>query len=131
MQGGTDAIILGPKAGDIDMSVFTDRDISAVKASRAAANPGPARRSDMADGMYIGGFLNGIPVQYVQFTASGINVVLPTAVSMTAPAINSTGEWTHTGKLTALTDVVGGGKSLKTHVHAGVTPGGSNTGAPA
>jgi hypothetical protein len=131
MQGGTDAIILDPKVGDIGMAVFADRDISAVKASKAAANPGSARRSDMADGMYIGGFLNGVPVQYVQFTAAGINVVSPTAVSITAPAINSTGEWTHTGKLTASTDVVGGGKSLKTHVHGGVTPGGGTTGVPA
>jgi hypothetical protein len=131
MQGGTDAIILDPKVGDIGMAVFADRDISAVKASKAAANPGSARRSDMADGMYIGGFLNGIPAQYVQFTAAGINVVSPTAVSITAPAINSAGEWTHTGRLTASTDVVGGGKSLKTHVHGGVAPGGSNTGAPA
>lgn len=52
-------------------------------------------------------------------------------------------QWTHTGPvhftdnvqvdktLTATTDVIGGGKSLKTHVHGGVSSGGSNTGPPA
>lgn len=51
-------------------------------------------------------------------------------------------QWTHTGPvhftdnvqidktLTGNVDVIGGGKSLKTHVHSGVTSGGSNTGAP-
>jgi phage baseplate assembly protein V len=50
--------------------------------------------------------------------------------------------WTHTGPLhvteditcdttiTATTDVIGGGKHLKTHTHSGVTVGGSNTGQP-
>lgn len=32
--------------------------------------------------------------------------------------------------ITGTTDVVGGGKSLKNHVHSGVTSGGSNTGTP-
>lgn len=51
-------------------------------------------------------------------------------------------EWTHTGPvhftdnvqvdktLTANTDVFGGGKSLKTHVHTGVQTGGGNSGPP-
>jgi phage gp45-like len=40
------------------------------------------------------------------------------------------GNVTVNGTLTATTDVVGGGKSLKSHIHGGVTPGGGNTGAP-
>lgn len=59
-----------------------------------------------------------------------------------AAGIQSQGPWTHTGTLhttdnitcdktvTATTDVVGGGKSLKSHVHSGVTTGGGNTGQP-
>lgn len=51
-------------------------------------------------------------------------------------------QWTHTGPvhftdnvqvdktLTATTDVIGGGKSLKLHLHSGVQSGGSNTGPP-
>lgn len=130
MQGGANAVILDPQVGDIGMAVFADRDISSVKASKAVANPGSMRRADMADGAYFGGFLNGAPTQYVQFSADGIAIHSPSAVTITAPAINSTGEWVHTGRITASVDVVGGGKSLATHVHSGVSTGGSNTGGP-
>jgi hypothetical protein len=34
------------------------------------------------------------------------------------------------GPMTVTNDVTAGGKSLKTHVHSGVTAGGANTGAP-
>lgn len=44
--------------------------------------------------------------------------------------ISSAGTWTHTGQFTATTDVIGGGKSLKTHTHGGVQTGTGNTGAP-
>ncbi len=87
LQGGTDAIILDPKVGDIGVAVFADRDISAVKASKALANPGSLRRADMSDGMYFGGMLNAVPVQYIQFTASGINLVSPSKITLTAPQV--------------------------------------------
>jgi phage baseplate assembly protein V len=41
-----------------------------------------------------------------------------------------TGDCAVSGTLTAQNDVIGGGKSLKTHVHGGVAAGGSQTGAP-
>lgn len=41
-----------------------------------------------------------------------------------------TGNATTPGTITATVDVVGGGKSLKSHVHSGVTAGGGNTGQP-
>lgn len=40
------------------------------------------------------------------------------------------GDLTAPGTITGNTDVVGGGKSLATHVHGGVTVGAGNTGAP-
>jgi len=67
--------------------VFASRDISAVKSSKGQANPGSWRSHDMADGLYVGGLLNGTPVQYVQFTAGGINVVSPSKVTVQAPNI--------------------------------------------
>jgi hypothetical protein len=132
LQGGANAVILDPQVGDIGMAAFASRDISSAKTTRAKAqaNPASRRRFDMSDGIYYGGLLNGDAVQYVQFNTDGIHVVSPTKITFSAPAIESSGEWTHTGKLTASTDVVGGGKSLKTHTHSGITPGGSNTGAP-
>lgn len=86
LQGGTDAVILDPKVDDIGMAAFGSRDLSAVKASKQQANPGSWRTHDMADGLYFGGLLNGTPVQYVQFTADGINVVSPAKVTIAAPA---------------------------------------------
>lgn len=45
-------------------------------------------------------------------------------------AVAIDGDVTVSGTLTAATDVVGGGKSLKSHTHGGVQGGGSQTGAP-
>ena len=88
LQGGTNAIVMDPKVGDIGLAVFADRDISSVKASKARSNPGSGRRFDMADGLYIGGFLNGTPTQVVQFIDTGINVISPGTVTVQAPTVN-------------------------------------------
>lgn len=45
--------------------------------------------------------------------------------------VSINGDTIVTGTLTASTDVVGGGKSLKDHKHSGVSAGGAQTGAPA
>lgn len=42
IQGGTNAIIIDPQVGDIGIAVFTSRDISKVKSTKAQANPGSA-----------------------------------------------------------------------------------------
>lgn len=77
-QGGTSAIILDPQAGDIGVAVFASRDISKVKSTKAQANPGSLRTYDFADGIYLGGLLNGTPTQYIRFTDSGIEIVADT-----------------------------------------------------
>lgn len=89
LQGGQNAVIIDPQPGDIGMAAFASRDISSVKANRAQANPGSARRFDMADGMYFGGLLNGTPIQYVQFSAAGITITSPTAITLNAPTITA------------------------------------------
>lgn len=89
LQGGQNAVIIDPQPGDIGMAAFASRDISSVKANRAQANPGSARRFDMADGMYFGGLLNGAPTQYVQFSAAGITITSPTAITLNAPTITA------------------------------------------
>lgn len=169
LQGGVNAIILDSQVGDIGVAVFADRDISSVKAKKGQANPGSMRRSDFADGLYIGGFLNGAPTQFVQFSPAGINIHSPVAVILDAPNVQITaatveivatasatvttptftvngattlngslsqgtgasgGGATMLGPINVTNDVVAGGKSLKTHVHSGVTAGSSNTGGP-
>jgi phage baseplate assembly protein V len=58
------------------------------------------------------------------------NVAVTGNITSSAATWNHTGNMNVTGTVTASTDVVGGGKSLKTHTHSGVTPGGGVSGAP-
>lgn len=87
LQGGTNAVIIDPQVGDIGVAIVEDRDISSVKANKAQANPGSKRIFDLADGLYVGGFLNGLPQQYLQFSGAGIAVVSPTKISLQAPLV--------------------------------------------
>jgi hypothetical protein len=156
MQGGANAIILDPQKGDIGLAVFVEKDISKVVANSASAssstagtpnnpllsNPDSNRRFSMSDGVYFGGFLNGIPTQYVQFSATGITLVSPnlielqatdiklvaptielnatSSVTVTTPTFTVNGNAVVTGSVAATGDVttaVGGGHSLTTHHH--------------
>ena len=157
LQGGANAIILDPQVGDIGIAVFADHDISGIKASKAQNNPGSGRRFDMADGLYIGGVLNGAPTQYVQFSGAGVKIHSPTAVILDAPDVQITaatveitatsamtvttpmltlnGALTATGTITApnvvgTTNVTFGNKSGIGHMHGGVQTGSENTGTP-
>ena len=136
LQGGTNAVQIDPKVNDIGVALFASRDISAVKRTRARAAPGSLRQHDMADGLYLGGFLNGVPTQYVRFTASGIEVVSPNAVDIKAPQITLDGAVTVTGDVTGqkgaafTNDVTAEGTSVHTHTHKGVQPGSGNSGVP-
>jgi hypothetical protein len=87
IQGGANAVIIDPQPGDIGISVFASRDITNVKSTKAQSNPGSFRMHDFADGMYLGGLLNGVPTQYLQFSSSGLSVVSPTAIKITAPSV--------------------------------------------
>lgn len=73
LQGGDNAVVIDPAVGDKGIALVCDRDISAVKATGAAANPGSYRRFSLADGIYVGGILSAAPpLQSVQFTAAGV-----------------------------------------------------------
>lgn len=136
LQGGANAVIMDPQKGDIGMCAFASRDISKVKSTKKQANPGSFRQYNFADGMYIGGMLNGTPEQYVQFSASGIKVTSPTKVEIVAPTVEVTA--TTLAKVTAPVIQLGAaGQTLlafvtsafqalfNTHTHAS-----SGTGAP-
>lgn len=141
LQGGANAVIIDPQVGDIGMATFADRDISSVKANRAISNPGSKRRADIADGLYTGGFLNGVPTQYVRFTDGGIEVVSPTQVKLKAPIIVLDGVVTMTSTATAATSITAplvsgtvqvkfAGKDATSHTHSGVQSGPNNSGPP-
>lgn len=71
LQGGTNAVIIDPEVGDIGFAAFASSDISVVQQTKAVSNPGSRRTFDWADGLYFGGFLNGTPTQFIQFTEGG------------------------------------------------------------
>lgn len=87
LQGGANGVIIDPQKGDIGICVFASRDISTVKGTKKQGNPGSHRQYNFADGMYLGGVLNGAPTQYVQFSAAGIKIHSPTAIILEAPDI--------------------------------------------
>lgn len=130
IQGGANAVILDPKAGDIGILSFASRDISKVKNSKVQNNPDSERTFDLADGLYLGGILNAAPSQYVRFSDSGIELVSPTKVTITSPSMVLNGAVTLNGGMTATGDVTASGISLATHKHGGVMSGPSQTSPP-
>lgn len=116
LQGGAYAVIIHPVVGDIGVAVFASHDISSVKASRGPANPGSRRRFDMADGVYLGGVLNGTPTQFVRLSPDGVEITSTVKVTVTAPDIELAG-----------TLSINGDPYLM-HTHTGVTAGVANSG---
>lgn len=85
MQGGANAIIIDPQVGDIGIACFASRDLSKVKNTKQPNPPGSLRGYSFSDALYVGGMLNGTPTQFVRFSASGIEITSPTAVTINAP----------------------------------------------
>ena len=107
-HAGVAAVILDPVPGDIGLAVFAGKDCSNVKVGTSEPVP-PAsfRDNSMANGFYIGGFLNQAPSVSIELTQDG-------AVNITAPGgVNINGSVAVSG------DVVASGKSLVNHVHTG------------
>ena len=107
-HAGVAAVILDPVPGDIGLAVFAGKDCSNVKVGTSEPVP-PAsfRDNSMANGFYIGGFLNQAPSVFIELTQGG-------AVNITAPGgVNINGNVTVSG------DLVASGKSLVNHTHTG------------
>lgn len=130
MQGGSNAIVIDPHVGDIGIAIFASRDISAVKTTRAAANPGSFRMFDWADGIYLGGMLNGAPTQIIEFVSDGVTVTTPGTFTVNAAAIALNGPVQASSTIDAAGDVTGDGVSLATHLTTLVQPGGGTSGPP-
>ena len=119
-QGGANAVIIDPEVGDIGMCAFASRDISKVKNTRAPAVPGSLRKYNFADGMYLGGMLNGTPTQYVQFSAAGIKMHSPVKITLDAPTV----ELVATNVAITSTTLKHNGVNIgATHTHISSAPG--------
>ena len=129
LQGGSNAVIIDPKVGDIGMCGFCSRDISSVKANKAPSNPQSLRRFDYADGLYFGGFLNGTPEQYVHFKEGGIDVISPGEIKLKGSKVILDAPVETSSTIEAKGDITdnsgGGGKSManmrkvyNTHTHS-------------
>jgi len=118
LQGGKNAVIIDPVIGDIGICIFASHDISSVKTNKAPSNPGSRRRFSMADGLYIGGVLNGVPENYIQFDSSG-DIVMKPATKVTV-----------LGQFVADKITTSAGVDLDTHPHGGVQTGTGESGPP-
>ena len=107
-HAGVAAVILDPVPGDIGLAVFAGKDCSNVKVGTSdPVPPASFRDNSMANGFYIGGFLNQAPSVSIELTQGG-------AVNITAP-----GGVNISGSVTASGDMVASGKSLVNHTHTG------------
>lgn len=138
VQGGLSAIILDPVIDDIGLAVFAERDISAVVRSKEGGAAPTNRAYDAGDGLYLGGFLNADPTQYVQFMPDGgIDVVSTGTVNVRAAGAGTlqATRWTVTGQATFVDPITApeatiGGIAFTTHKHGGVQSGSSTSGTP-
>lgn len=118
-HGGICAVKLEPVVGDIGLLVVCDKDTGGVKKGMEnPAKPASYRGSNLANGFYVGGFLNKEPSTFIELKQDKTIVI-------TAPnglIINN--------DVTVNGDVVASGISLVNHVHGGVESGGSDTAPP-
>ena len=130
LQGGGNAVVVDPAAGDIGIAIFTDRDISIVKDTRKPGPPGGKLRNHFSSGLYIGGFLNGTPRQYVHFKDDEINIRAISKIKISAPEVEIDGDLSVSGDVTSTGEVSGKGIKVSDHTHGGVESGSANTGKP-
>jgi Phage protein Gp138 N-terminal domain/GpV Apex motif len=144
-------------AGDECLLWFSERSIDLWHALGGVQPPAEYRLHDLSDGFAIVG-LNSQPHVLASFNTadaelrnrartarvtmkadgsievvngSGSYILAASGnLTVTSPTVTINGDVNVVGTLTASVNVIGGGKSLKTHIHSGVTAGLGNTGAP-
>lgn len=127
------------KEGDRGIVKFCDKSIENYRLTGSEEYNGDDRQHSLSDGIFQLGFLPDnekfifpdgelvIGLKNNKFTLS-VNESGNLTITATAVTINS--DITVNGKVTATDDVIGGGISLKSHVHGGVTSGSGTTGSP-
>lgn len=154
-RGGGCTLTFPIKKGDECLVIFACRSIDSWWQSGGVQAQSDSRSHDMSDGFAIIGPMSqankigNISTSktqlrsddgstYVELDPQGqiVNVKAPGGMTVDAPNVHFTGKTQFDDDmhcdttLTADTDVVGGGKHLKTHVHTGVTSGSGTSGPP-
>lgn len=130
VQGGANAVIIDPQVGDIGVAVFASRDISKVKYTGKENPPGSDRRYSFSDGIFLFATITQqAPTRYIRFNENGIEIIAPDSITITAPNVEINATDSIALQSPSLTH--NGVNIGSTHVHGGVSPGGSNTGGPA
>ncbi len=125
IQAGPWAIIADPAVGDMGLIICTDRDSSSVIRSGGQTTPASRRRYNIADGIYIGGILNGAPQAYAQLNSDGsLNVTdqFGNVLKTSSSGFSLTGNVAVTGNISATGTIIAGKGGadqvgLQTHLH--------------
>lgn len=144
--GGGGFVVNFPlKAGDLGWVLANDRDISAFMESLSEGAPSTFRTHSFNDAVLFPDAIRNFDTSgedgrmviqaldgstRISLGADSVLVKHPTLVKIDAPNAEFTGNVSVAQTLTAQTDVIGGGVSLKNHTHKGVQPGSGNTGTP-
>ena len=143
-QGGSVAVVADPVKGDIGLAVFAQQDTSNIASGTSEpVQPGSFRFFDMADGFYIGGFLNQAPEVWIELQQEGTVIVhAPEKIRFETPLVEFTGRFIQTGEDSSSGstmkngftneggNITSNGVVLETHTHGGVQSGSSSTGQP-
>lgn len=132
MQGGAFALIIDPQVGDIGLAVFCSSDISVVKKTKAAGNPGSRRKFDWADGVYVGRLFGVTATSSVKIDGDGVTITSAGAVTVKTGGSDITlnaagGKVVVPGELD-VTSLKVNGNPYDQHKHLGVTTGGGTSG---
>ncbi len=151
-RAGGYAVTFPVAAGDECLVVFASRCIDGWWQSGGEQEPAESRMHDLSDGFAIlaptsqankledvqtdgAEFRNESRTQFIKLADDGKIYMTASEFVMVGNVVHTgnttqTGNQTTSGTVTGTTDVVGGGKSLKTHIHPGGTIGVGNTGQP-
>ena len=116
VQGGSNAIVIDPQAGDVGLCGFCERDISIVKRTGALSAPDNRRRYDINSAVYMFTMMSGTPTQYIHFLENGINIKTTGDLNINGLIIKADG-----------TLITKDGDTVDKHSHSGIQSGGSNT----
>nr|DAF69024.1 MAG TPA: baseplate protein [Caudoviricetes sp.] len=130
LQGGKNAVITDPQKGDIGFCSFASRDISLVKRNRAKASMNVFRIAQESDAFFFGGWSKETPDQYIWFDGDNVKIKAKAKIILDAPEVEATGNFTASGIIKSLTDVIAKTINLFTHKHGGVQRGSSDTDEP-